>query len=530
MPYYKALRELIDVLDQHGKLLRISRPIVKETELIPLVRLQFRGLPEERRKGFLFENVLSVTGRRYDARVAVGVLAGSREIYALGMMCAPDKIAEKWVQALTNPIKPVLVGSAPCQEVVSIGDQLLEEGLDELPVPVNTPGFSGVMRTTASHVITKDVETGVHNCGCYAGKFLDRNIIGLSIGPTHHGSIHWRQYREKGVFMPAAIVVGAPPNVAYTSATSLPYGLDEFAVAGGIAGEPLEMVKCKTIDLEIPAHAEIVIEGEVSTDRRVGSGSFGEFSGYMCKGGPNANYLMKVTCITHRKTPVYDVFLSQMPPSESSKVVQIGLENTYFKYLRYDCNIPGIIEVVFPEAGGGRVMCIIRLKKRNPSDVWQALSAANGFAPDRAKIIIAVDEDIDPRDPDGVNWALSFRMQPHRDIHVMRGRTAGLDYSAYDPSGPAEARIYPEGLGASSIMIDATLKWPYPPTSLPARKYMERAMEIWSELGLGSLRLKAPWYGYNLGCWTKEDEENAELIVSGKYREVGKKLLVKLGS
>jgi 4-hydroxy-3-polyprenylbenzoate decarboxylase len=365
----------------------------------------------------------------------------------------------------------------------------------------------------------------VQNCGCYAGKFLDRNLIGLSIGPTHHGSIHWRKSKEKGICPPAAIVIGAPPNIAYTSVAALPYGVDELAVAGGIANEPVEMVKCKTIDLEVPAHSEIVIEGEVSIDRRVGSASFGEFTGFMCKGAPNTNYLMKVTAITHRKKPIYSVFLSQMPPSESSKIVQIALENVFYKHLRHDCNISGVMEIAFPESGGGRMICIIRMKKRNPSDVWQALSAANGFASDRAKIIIVVDEDIDPKDPDAVNWALSFRMQPHRDIHIMRGRTAGLDYSAYDPAGPREARIYPEGLGASSLMIDATLKWPYPPISLPKKEYMTRAIELWNELELGPLDLKAPWHGYDLGCWSQEDEINAQLITSGNYKEVGKKLL-----
>jgi len=530
MPYYKSLREFIGVLERNGKLVRVTRPIMKETELMPLVRLQFRGLPEEARKGFLFENVTSVTGKKYDASVAVACLSASREMYALGLMCEVEKIAEKWAEGLLNPIKPVLVRSGPCQEEEHAGSELASEGLDELPVPVNTPGFSGVLRTTASHVITKDIEAGVQNCGCYQGHFLDRNIIGLGIAPTHHGAIHWRKYKERGLPMPLAIVIGVPPNVAYTSVTTLPYGTDEIAAAGGLAGEPVEMVKCRTIDLEVPAQAEIVIEGEVSTKERVGCFAFGEYTGYMYIGGARENYLMRVTAITHRRKPIYSVIHSQMPPSESSKMVQVGMEGAYFKHLRYDCNIPGILEVAFPESGGGRMWCVIRTKKRNPSEVWQALSAANAVAPGNAKIIIVVDEDIDPKDPDSVNWALTFRMQPHRDIHVMRGRSGGLDYSAYRPGSSDEEARYPEGRGASSLLIDATLKWPYPPTSLPKKEYMDGALKIWNELGLEPVKLKVPWYGYNLGCWTKEDEENAELIVSGKYREVGKKLLVKLGS
>jgi 4-hydroxy-3-polyprenylbenzoate decarboxylase len=277
--------------------------------------------------------------------------------------------------------------------------------------------------------------------------------------------------------------------------------------------------------LEVPAHAEIVIEGEVSVDKKVNGASFGEYTGYMCSGSEGRDYFMKVTCITHRKKPVYSVFLSQMPPSESSKVVQIGMEAALYKHLRYDCNLPGILGVAFPEFAGGRMWVVIRMKKRNPSEVWQALSAANAFSASNAKIIIVVDEDIDPRDAESVNWALTFRMQPHRDIHVIRGRSGGLDYSAYQPSAPRHEAAYPEGLGSSALLVDATLKWPYPPISLPKKEYMEKALAIWNELGLGPLNLRTPWYGYNLGYWTKDDEENAELTVKGDYKTVGRRLI-----
>src|SRR5262245_5951473 len=105
--YYRSLRDLLSVLEREGKLVKVSRPINKQTELMPLVRLQFRGLPEEKRKGFLFEHVTGVDGKRFDTSVAVGVYAASREIYALGLMCEPDQIGERWTRALTNQIKPV---------------------------------------------------------------------------------------------------------------------------------------------------------------------------------------------------------------------------------------------------------------------------------------------------------------------------------------------------------------------------------------------------------------------------------------
>ena len=525
MAYYKGLRDLIEVLEQKGKLVKISAPVSRETELMPLVKLQYRGLPEGERKGFLFDNVVSVTGRKYDASVAVACLAGSREIYGLGLACEPDQIMDRWAQAQLKPFPPKLVPSGPCQEEVHTGKELEETGLDILPVPVNTPGFSGTIRTTASHVITKDPETGVQNIGCYGGKFVDRNIIGLAIAPTHHGSVHWLKCKEKGIPMQVAIVVGAPPAVAYASVANIPYNTDEMDIAGGLQGAPVEVVKCKTVDLLVPAYAEIVIEGEASIERQVGVASFGEYTGYMCSGEGNKDYYMKVTAITHRRRPIHSVYLSQFPPSESSKSVQIGMEGSYYKHLRYDCNIPGILEVVWPESGGGRQICIIKMKKRNPSEVWQALSAASAFSPTNRKMIIVVDDDIDARDPDAVNWALTFRMQPHRDLHVIRGGAGGLDYSSYRPGADRQEQRYPDGEGSSALLMDATLKWPYPPTSLPKKEYMERALQLWNELGLGPLTLKAPWYGYNLGYWTKDDEENAELIVKGDYRAVGKKLL-----
>ena len=149
---------MLEVLERHEKLVRIPRPIIRETELIPLVRLQFRGLPESKRKAFLFENVTSVTGKKYSGSVAVGTFAASREVYALGVMCDAAEIGEKWVRALTLPIPTKTVNTGSCQEEVHAGEDLLAEGLDELPVPVNTPGFTGALRTTASHVITRDIE------------------------------------------------------------------------------------------------------------------------------------------------------------------------------------------------------------------------------------------------------------------------------------------------------------------------------------------------------------------------------------
>jgi 4-hydroxy-3-polyprenylbenzoate decarboxylase len=131
-----------------------------------------------------------------------------------------------------------------------------------------------------------------------------------------------------------------------------------------------------------------------------------------------------------------------------------------------------------------------------------------------------VDEDVDPRDLDAVVWALCFSMQPHRDTRIITGKRPGLDPSAYPPGASREERSYPQPEGASCLLIDATRKWAYPPVGLPKKEFMERAIKIWQEEGLPPLRLKDPWYGYNLGDWTKEDEEIAELAVQGRFSEI----------
>ena len=524
-PYFRDLRELIARLEQTDNLHRISTKIEKNTELMPLVKWQYQGLADNQRKAFLFDNVTDPQGKTYDCRVVVGALGASRAIYrlALGAADGRNSVAERWNHALSHPIPPRLVRGGPVKEVILKGRDISrpDGGLFRFPIPISNPGFDGGPFLTAPYVVTKDPDTGIANIGTYRCMIKGPDKTGVSVSPAQHIGIHFHKCREKKIPLQAAIVLGGSPAVGLASVTKIGYEQNEYAVAGGIAGEPIRLVRCESVDLEVPATAEIVIEGEIPTGIMEPEGPFGEYTGYM--GGKLMNGVFLVKCITHRKNPILQMFTEGVP-SESGIVRKMGYEAALYKLLKHDCNIPSVIDVTLHESSGSRKYVVIRMKKTNPAQPWQALQAAVAFDPSHGKILVAVDEDIDPEDADSVNWALSFRMQPHRDLRVTTHKFAGLDPSAAPPgSSHTEAR-FPSPTGCSALLMDATRKWPYPPVALPAKKYMEDAKELWEKLGLPPLQPKMPWYGYSLGHWSDEDAEHAEWAVSGEQARVAERL------
>jgi 4-hydroxy-3-polyprenylbenzoate decarboxylase len=534
MSYYPDLRAYLAALEEHGKLRRVSRVINKDTELHPLVRWQFRGLDEAQRTGWLFENLTDLAGKRYEGRVATAILGASREVYSLGLQCAPGEVWERWQRAYAHPVPPVRVDGGPCKEVVQRGQDLAESGgLCQFPIPMSTNGWEALPRLTAVSWFTRDPETGTTNIGTYNGTLLGPLRTSCRLQAGAHLRRHLELARASGRKLEAAMVLGAVPVVGMVAGTRVPYGLSELDVAGGLAGEPIPVVRCETVDLDVPATAEIVIEGEIDPNRVEPDPPSGEHTGYMIVGAEVNPFTVR--CITHRRQPIWHDFISQMPPSESSTIRGIGLEGTMLSFLRKDCGIPQVKSVALHHEGGSwRLMAIqfqdLGGQRTPPSVVWQALFACLGKHPDYPKILFAVDEDIDPHDFASLMWALAFRFQPHRDLKVIQGRTAQLDQSAMpnDPErgySPAWIPHFAGPEGASAMLVDATRKWGYTPVSLPKRPYMERAREIWDELGLPPLQPRAPWYGYDLGNWPESFRRLAELGEEGRFDTVAQELL-----
>jgi 4-hydroxy-3-polyprenylbenzoate decarboxylase len=513
---YPDLQDHLASLEKHGLLRRIDRPIDKDTELHPLVRWQFiGGLEESQRTAFLFTQVNDSAGRLYDMPVAVGAFAASARIYALGMGVPEEAIGTAWLKAMANPIPPLTVTDAPCQEVVVTGDALREpgKGLDRFPVPISTPGYDAAPYLVATVVITKDAETGVRNMGTYRAALKARDRLGVRMATRVGGAggyLHWQQYRARGEPMPCAVVVGAPPVVAFTGPQKLAVGQDEMGVAGALAGAPIRVVKAKTVDLEVPADAEIVIEGLIDTELLEPEGPFGESHGHVAL--EDFNMSMQVTAITSKRKPVFASIISQVTPSESSLLKRVAYEPLFFSHLKDELGIAAILSVTMHEPLSNiRPVIFLRFADdASREDVWRGLRGAASLQAQCGKIVIAVSEDVDPLNVDAVFWSLAYRSSPADDVEIVPERRLG--------HGPKSGR----GKNDSGMLIDATRKHAFPPLALPREKHMTRAKEIWEELGLPPLKVRPPWFGYSMGDWTEAWEAFARAAVDGRWIDNGR--------
>jgi len=513
---YPDLHEHLQALERAGLLVTVDRPINKDTELHPLVRWQFRGGIEEReRKAFLFKNVVDSKGKRFAIPVVVGALAASREIYRIGMGCPLEEINETWNRAVANPIAPNVVKEALCHELVFQGKTLEGNGLDSLPIPISTPGWDIAPFTTLSQYITRDPDSGVQNMGIYRGQVKAPRRLGMNPSLELRPGIytHWEKMKKRGKKLPAAVVLGAPPCIAFASAQKLPEALDELHVAGALVGMPINVVQAKTVDLLVPAEAEIIVEGLIDTEFLEPEAPFGESHGHVNLQEYNA--FMEVTAITRRKDAILTSIISQVTPSESSLIKRVALEPLFTAHLRDTLAIRGVKRVVMhePLTNLRKVVAIVVDRKTPTTEIWRALYGAVAWNRAAGKYVIAVNEDIDPDNADSLLWAMSYRANPALDIQILQHRDQG--------HGPRSKRNNGED---ASVLIDATMKEDFPPISLPKREYMERAREIWEELGLPKLKPQAPWYGYSLGEWPEELERAAEAAVKSEYFKTGEEL------
>jgi UbiD family decarboxylase len=366
-----------------------------------------------------------------------------------------------------------------------------------------------------SQYITKDPDTGVQNMGIYRGQVKAPRRLGMNPSLELRPGImtHWEKAKAKGQKLPAAVILGCPPCIAYTSAQKLPETMDELTVAGGLVGAPINVVKAKTVDLWVPAEAEIVIEGYIDTEYLEPEAPFGESHGHVNLQEYNA--FMEITAITRRRDAILTSIISQVTPSESSLMKRVALEPMMLTHLVNTLGIKGVKKVSMhePLTNLRKVLVLVCDRNMPTTEIWRAMYGAAALHRAAGKYIIAVNDDIDPDNADALFWAMSYRANPMLDMHVLPHRDQG--------HGP---RSHRNGGQDGSVLMDATLKEPYPPVSLPKKPFMERAKKIWEELGLPPLRPEQPWFGYSLGEWSEEFDDAAERAVQGDYFETGKEI------
>jgi len=326
------------------------------------------------------------------------------------------------------------------------------------------------------------------------------------------GYLHWRKYQARGdKSMPCAIVVGAPPVVAYLGPQKLGTHRDEAEVAGGIAGAPINMVKCKTSDLMVPAEAEMVIEGLVDTEYLEPEAPFGESHGHIAL--EDYNMVFDVTAITMKKKPVLVSIISQVTPSESSVIKRVAYEPMFLAHLRDQLGIRGVKRVSLhePLTNIRKVIFLVMDRATSRNEVWRALYGAAVLRADCGKYVIAVNDDINPDDGDAIFWSLAYRANVLTDIEILHHRPRG--------HGPKSGNVNEDG----SVLIDATLKGDMPPLALPKKEYMEDAKVLWEKLGLPALKEQSPWHGYDMGDWFDAWDQTAARAVAGDYAENGRR-------
>ncbi|MBI5441280.1 MAG: UbiD family decarboxylase [Deltaproteobacteria bacterium] len=467
---YRDIREFLKELEARGRLRRVKRPVDAAWEVAALARWLFQAVPERDRFGLYFEEV---KGSRIP--VMTGVLGASRETYALALGTEPERINDAWVKALLEPRPSVRVGSAPCQEVVLQG---AEVDLGTLPIPVWTPGKDAAPYLTTL-TLSRDAETGIQNAATYRAMVLDAAHLAVNLPPGRHGALCLESYRRRGEPAPFAWVIGAEPAVHLAAVANVPYGVDELTIAGGLKGEPVDVVWAKTQDLYVPANAEIVIEGEIRPGEEADEGPFGEFAGFMGPVGRRPR--VTVTAITSRRDPIYYGYLSQMPPSESTVIQGLGNAGLLLKLLRHDLGHRTVADVAIDTTYGGLLgHGTVALRPLYPGHARQVGRLVADVS--LLKRVTVVDADIDIRDPIHVAWAMNAHFQPQRDTLVLEDTFTPANMDPSVRSG--------EGRGTGSkLVIDATQKEEAGSLSLPSRELMERALDVWREAGLPEFEL-----------------------------------------
>lgn len=483
---HRNLREFIEALKASGEAHVISRKVDSALEITEI----YDRVVKKNGPALVFENVL---GAKYPAVVN---LFGSERRMCMALdvpslneiasrirefldMKMPEGLAEKirFIPKLhmLHKMLPQIVKRAPCQEITGECD------LDELPILKCWPMDAG-RYITFPVVITKDPQTGIRNAGTYRMQVHDKRTTGMHWQIHKDGTSHCRKAAEMGKKrIEAACVLGADPVTMFAAVTPLPYGMDEFAFAGFLRGEPVEMVKCRTVDLEVPAESEFVLEGYVDVDERRVEGPFGDHTGYysLAKEFP----VFHIQCMTRRKDPVYPATVVGRPPMEDAFLAK-AIERIFLPMLRVQ--LPEIADIHLPSAGAFTNCVLVSIKKSYPQQAKKIMHSVWGLGQLMfEKAVFVFDADVNLLDVNETAWRAFSNVDPRRDIVFSDGPLDELDIAS------------PTELWGSKVGIDCTRKLegegmtrPWPPDIVMDEKIKRLVTERWKEYGLDEKYLR----------------------------------------
>lgn len=432
MMIWQSMRDFLNSLEEKGEVRRISKEVSTKHEIAAYVRkaCNLGGGP-----AFIFENVKGYPGWK----VVTGIFGTKERVAAAMGSTVRDAVAE-YSQRKKTLIPPRMVNEAPCQEIVLTGK---DADLSQLPIVWHAAKDAGHYITIGVQV-TRIPESGMRAVGIHRQQVMGNEKLGLWAHSERHIGRAILQAEERGEVLPVATVIGADPLVQLIGTDPVPVDMDEFELAGSLNGEPLELVKCKTIDLEVPAQAEIIIEGEVWPGERAEEAPFAEWHGGY--GMQRNSPVMHVKAITMRRDAMYQTLLAAgISPNESNSMQWIFTAENIWKAAISACP-----EVRGVSVSSNLVETVVAIKKRLETEavnvIYSTLTNCRML-----KYCTVVDDDIDPYNEDEVRWARLTRVQPVKDVYTMPVMVG----VPLDPSAPYPKQSSKMGMDATKKPLDA---------------------------------------------------------------------------
>ncbi len=484
MPY-QDLREWIQKLEEEGELARITKKVHWDLEIGGITQENF----DRKGPALLFENIEEHENTLCKKLFTASLSAYTRVALMLDLpkdTPYPDLI-RVWRERCKKPVKPVVVDSGPCKQNILKGDDV---DLFQFPTPKWHDRDGGRYIGTFDGVVTKDAKTDWMNVGLYRQMVLDRYHTGLTIPTGQHIWLNWRSYREDRKNLPVSVAIGWDQVLPAVACAPVPPGVDEYDIMGALRQAPVELVKCETNDLLVPAASEIVLEGEVDTDFNSFrmEGPFGEYTGYYCS-VPRKRPVFRINCITFRDDPIQQGTLEGMPVNEDHIISSVNHSAAVWDLLEE--RMTGITGVnVDPSTAWANVF--VQIDNSYYGQVHQvgANVWSSGLSNMIGKNIVVVEQDVDVYDVGRIWWAFAYRVLPSKDIITYPGWVSYLD-----PVVHPKDRILAAVNRGERLLIDATKpidnprtdEWfgeKFAPLAYPDERTMQSVRERWWEYGI----------------------------------------------